>query len=484
MPFAFDNSYARLPDRFYVRQAPQPVAAPRLLFLNTSLAETLGLDPAGLNGAEGAAIFAGNLVPPGADPLAMAYAGHQFGGFSPSLGDGRAVLLGEVLGRDGQRRDLHLKGSGRTPFARGGDGRAVVGPVLREVIVGEAMAALGVPTTRALAATATGEVVLREKPMPGAVLARVAASHLRVGSFQYFAARGDVEAIKILADFAIARHDPAAATAANPYATFLSAVIGRQAKLIAKWLHIGFIHGVMNTDNMTISGETIDYGPCAFMDTYDPGLVLSSIDYGGRYAYANQPRIGQWNLARLAEALLPLLAETEEAAMEIAQACLAEFAPAFEAAYLDGFARKLGIAQREAGDGALIQDLLQRMAENNADFTLTFRALVPAAKGDEAAARAQFSEPAAFDAWAVAWRERLARETDSVALLRAANPAFIPRNHLVEAVIRAAEDHDDLKPFQELLAVLAHPYQDQPEHARFALPPKPEEKVLATFCGT
>jgi uncharacterized protein YdiU (UPF0061 family) len=293
-----------------------------------------------------------------------------------------------------------------------------------------------------------------------------------------------VEEIKILADFAIARHDPAAATAANPYAAFLSAVIGRQAKLIAQWLHIGFIHGVMNTDNMTISGETIDYGPCAFMDTYDPGLVLSSIDYGGRYAYANQPRIAQWNLARLAEALLPLLAETEEAAMEIAQACLAEFAPAFEAAYLDGFARKLGIAQREAGDGALIQDLLQRMAENNADFTLTFRALAQAAKGDEAAARAQFTEPAAFDAWAVAWRERLAREADPVALLRSANPAFIPRNHLVEAVIRAAEDHDDLKPFQELLAVLAHPYQDQPEHARFALPPKPEEKVLATFCGT
>ncbi|MFN9094044.1 MAG: protein adenylyltransferase SelO [Alphaproteobacteria bacterium] len=482
--FSFDNSYARLPERFYIRQEPIAVAAPRLVFFNAPLAEELGLDAAALAGAEGAAIFAGTLLPDGAEPLAMAYAGHQFGGFSPRLGDGRALLLGEVIGRDGQRRDIHLKGSGRTPFSRGGDGRAVLGPMLREAIISEAMAALGVPTTRALAVAMTGEAVLREKLQPGAVLARVAASHIRVGSFQYFAAQDDQEALKLLADFAIARHDPAAAVAENPYAALLSGVIARQAKLVATWLHIGFIHGVMNTDNMTISGETIDYGPCALMDAYDPATVLSSIDHGGRYAYANQPRMAQWNLARLAEALLPLLAEQEEAALEIAQAALSAFAPAFEAAYFDGFARKIGIAARMPEDTALIEDLLRRMAEQGADFTLTFRALAAAAEGDSGAARAQFTDPAAFDSWAEGWRARITHEEAPAGLMRATNPAFIPRNHLVEAAIRAAEDRDDFRPFEALMAVLARPFEDQPEHAAFASPPKPEERVLATFCGT
>jgi len=482
--FSFDNSYARLPERFYIRQEPIAVAAPRLVFFNAPLAGALGLDAAALAGAEGAAIFAGNLVPEGADPLAMAYAGHQFGGFSPRLGDGRALLLGEVIGRDGQRRDIHLKGSGRTPFSRGGDGRAVLGPMLREAIISEAMAALGVPTTRALAVAMTGEAVLRERLQPGAVLTRVAASHIRVGSFQYFAARDDQEALKLLADFAIARHDPAAAEAANPYAALLTGVIARQARLVAQWLHIGFIHGVMNTDNMTMSGETIDYGPCAFMDAYDPGTVLSSIDHGGRYAYANQPRMAQWNLARLAETLLPLLAEQEEAALEIAQAALSEFAPAFEAAYYDGFARKIGIADRTSEDAALIEDLLRHMAEQGADFTLTFRALADTVEGDSDAARARFADPAAFDSWAEGWRARLAREAAPAQLMRASNPAFIPRNHLVEAAIRAAEDRDDFRPFEALMAVLARPFEDQPEHAAFASPPKPEERVLATFCGT
>jgi len=482
--FSFDNSYARLPERFFIRQEPIAVAAPKLVFFNVPLAEALGLDAAALSGAEGAAIFAGNLVPEGAEPLAMAYAGHQFGGFSPRLGDGRALLIGEGIGRDGARRDIHLKGSGRTLFSRGGDGRAVLGPMLREAIISEAMAALGVPTTRALAVAMTGEAVLREKLQPGAVLTRVAASHVRVGSFQYFAAQEDQEALKLLADFAIARHDPAAAEAENPYITLLSGVIARQAKLIATWLHIGFIHGVMNTDNMTISGETIDYGPCAFMDAYDPATVLSSIDHGGRYAYANQPRMAQWNLARLAEALLPLLAEQEEAALEIAQAALGAFAPAFEAAYFDGFARKIGIAARAPEDTALIEDLLRRMAEQGADFTLTFRALAAAAAGDAAAARAQFTDPAVFDSWAEGWRARLAREEAPAQLMSASNPAFIPRNHLVEAAIRAAEDRDDFHPFEALMAVLARPFEDQPERSQYASPPRPEERVLATFCGT
>jgi uncharacterized protein YdiU (UPF0061 family) len=481
---AFDNSYARLPDRFFARLDPTPVKAPALIKVNEPLARELGLDPADID----ADVIAGNRIPQGAQPIAQAYAGHQFGHFTPQLGDGRAILLGEVVDRDGVRRDIQLKGSGPTPWSRQGDGRAALGPVLREYLISEAMHALGVPTTRTLAAATTGEWVFREGALPGAVLARVAASHIRVGTFQYFAARGDMEAVKLLADHAIARHYPEAAKAANPYRALLEAVAARQAPLIAQWLHIGFIHGVMNTDNCAISGETIDYGPCAFLDAYDPAAVFSSIDQGGRYAYGNQPRIAQWNLARLAETLLPLLAEEEQAAIDSAQEALAGFAPRFQAAYLGGLRRKLGLTTEQEGDAALVQDLLQRMADNQADFTLTFRALCDATAGPEgdAVARALFTDPGAYDAWAPAWRQRLAAEpaADRRAAMRATNPAFIPRNHLVEEAIVAAVAREDFQPFEALLAVVTRPFDDQPEAARYALPPRPEQRVLQTFCGT
>ncbi|HKD24114.1 MAG TPA: YdiU family protein, partial [Rhizomicrobium sp.] len=363
----FDNSYARLPERFYARLPPTPVAAPKLVRINEPLAIELGLDPARLASPEGVAMLAGNRVAEGADPIAMAYAGHQFGTFVPQLGDGRAILLGEVVDRHGRRRDIQLKGSGPTPFSRRGDGRAALGPVLREYIVSEAMAALGVPTTRALAAVTTGETVWRETPLPGAVLARVASSHIRVGTFQFFAARGDNEAVKELADHVIARHYPEARGAASPYRALLEGVIARQARLVAQWLNIGFIHGVMNTDNMSIAGETIDYGPCAFMDAYHPATVFSSIDEMGRYAYGNQPTIAHWNLTRLAETLLPLLADNEEAAIEEAKAALATFAPLFNAAYVDGLRRKLGLIAPEPDDITLGQDLLKLMADNGTD---------------------------------------------------------------------------------------------------------------------
>ncbi|NKC33418.1 protein adenylyltransferase SelO [Falsiroseomonas selenitidurans] len=475
-PIAFDNSYARLPDRFFARLDPTPVAAPRLIRVNLALAEELGIDPALLT----AGVLAGNAVPEGAAPLAQAYAGHQFGHFSPRLGDGRAILLGEVVGRDGLRRDIQLKGSGPTPFSRSGDGRAALGPVLREYIVSEAMAALGVPTTRSLGAALTGEHVMREVPLPGAVLARVAASHLRVGTFQYFAARGDLESVRLLVDHAVARHQPDAIDDPVPALALFRGVVARQAALVARWLGLGFIHGVMNTDNMTISGETIDYGPCAFMEAYDPAMVFSSIDHAGRYAYANQPRIAQWNLARLAEALLPLLAPQEQAAMDAAQEALAGFVPTFQREWLAVMRAKAGLAGAEEGDAALLQDLLGRMAENAADFTLTFRALAT----DPAAARPLFRDPTAFDAWAEAWGQRRARGALDPAAMRQANPAFIPRNHRVEEAIAAAVERDDFAPFETLLAVLARPQEDQPEHAAHALPAAPDQQVTQTFCGT
>ena len=374
----------------------------------------------------------------------MAYAGHQSGAFVPQLGDGRAILLGEVIDRDGVRRDIQLKGSGPTPFSRRGDGRAALGSVLREYIVSEAMAALGIPTTRALAAATTGETVWRETPLPGAVLTRVASSPIRVGTFQFFATRGDVDATRRLADHVIARHYPEAIDAANRYRTLLDLVISRQAELVAKWLHVGFIHGVMNTDNMSVAGETIDYGPCAFMDAYDPATVYSSIDSVGRYAYGNQPRIAKWNLARLAEAVLPLLAGDQEAGLREAQDAIAAFATRFEAAYIAGFSRKLGLLQARPDDLSLTQDLLERMARNGADFTLTFRRLCDAAASPDGAAavRSLFADPGAFDDWAARWRDRLAEEgaeeDERRARMRATNPAFIPRNHLVEEVISAA----------------------------------------------
>lgn len=381
---AFDNSYGRLPERFFARLPPTPVAAPRLIKLNIELARRLALDPDALASPQGVAYLAGNKVPDNADPLAMAYAGHQFGGFVPQLGDGRALLIGEVVDRDGARFDIQLKGSGPTPFSRRGDGRAALGPVLREYILSEAMAALGVPTTRSLAAVATGETVWRETPLPGAVLTRIASSHIRIGTFQYFAARGDEEGVRCLADYVIARHYPEAREAANPYLALFERIVSRQAELIAKWLLVGFIHGVMNTDNMSVAGETIDYGPCAFIDEYHPAKVFSSIDETGRYAYGNQPRIAQWNLARLAETLLPLLAEEQDAAIKDAQDALSGFAAQFEAAYAAGLRRKLGLLRPQPDDIALAQDLLDRMARHAADFTLTFRRLCDAAADRDA----------------------------------------------------------------------------------------------------
>ncbi len=387
--FAFDNSYARLPERFFVKLAPTPVPTPRLIRLNQALARQLGLDPRALDTPDGAAIFGGNRVPDGAEPLAMAYAGHQFGHWVPQLGDGRAVLLGEIIDQDGVRRDIQLKGAGRTPFSRRGDGRAVLGPVLREYLVSEAMAALGIATTRSLAAVTTGERIQRDGPQPGAVLTRVASSHVRIGTFEFFAARGDTDAVRILADYVIARHYPDVAGAAQPHAALFEAVVGRTAALVASWQLVGFIHGVMNTDNMSIAGETIDYGPCAFMDTYHPGTVYSSIDSGGRYAYGNQPRIAQWNLASLAEALLPLLGDGdgEAAAVAAAQAAIDGFPGRFDAAWLAGMRAKLGLVAAEEGDQDLARDLLDRMAGNRADFTLTFRRLSDAA-GDGGEAEA------------------------------------------------------------------------------------------------
>ncbi|MFH5925696.1 protein adenylyltransferase SelO [Roseomonas xinghualingensis] len=485
--FPFDNSYARLPDRFRARLDPTPVAAPRLLKLNTALARRLGLDPAALATPEGVEILAGNRIAEGSEPIAAAYAGHQFGNFVPQLGDGRAILLGEVVAPDGQRFDIQLKGSGRTPFSRGGDGRAAMGPVLREYLVSEAMAALGIPTTRALAAVATGQEVRRETPLPGAVLTRVASSHIRVGTFQFFAARGDVEALRILADHAIARHDPGAANAPNPYRALLEGVVARQASLVASWMLIGFIHGVMNTDNTSISGETIDYGPCAFMDAYDPATVFSSIDQMGRYAYGNQPRIMQWNLARLAEAMLPLIGDSEEAALAAANEALGGFAPAFEATYLAGLRAKIGLPGDSMGDVALAGELLKAMAENGADFTLTFRRLCSAAEDEAADARVRglFADPAAYDAWAVRWRARLVEAGGDpaarAAAMRAVNPAVIPRNQKVEAALEAAIQRGDLGPFEALLDSLSRPYEDQPGADE---PPAPAGAPYITFCGT
>ena len=488
--FSFDNSYARLPDRFFARQQPTAVAAPGLVRVNDTLARDLGLDPAKLKASEGVAILAGNQGANGGEPIAMAYAGHQFGNFVPQLGDGRAILLGEVIGRDGVRRDIQLKGAGRTKFSRGGDGRAAIGPVLREYIIGEAMAALGLPTTRALAAVTTGEAVQREAPLPGAVLTRVAASHIRVGTFQYFAVRGDVDGIRQLADYVIERHYPEAATADNRYRALLELVIARQADLIARWMLIGFIHGVMNTDNMSIAGETIDYGPCAFMDTYHPDQVYSSIDRAGRYAYGNQPRIAQWNLARLVETFLPILSHDEDASLAEAQRAIDTFAPRFQEAYIAGMRRKLGLLQPQPDDLALGQDLLERMARNEADFTLTFRRLCDAAASPDgdAAVRSLFTDPTAYDEWAVLWRKRLASEgcdgDERLAVMRSANPAFIARNHRVEEVIVAAIKNADYAPFETLLQVLSEPYEDQPAFAAYAEPPKPEQVVRQTFCGT
>ncbi len=466
----FDNTYARLPGAFYARQSPEPVRAPRLVAFNDDLVQVLGISPGAAQ--DMAEVFAGNTLPEGAEPLAQLYSGHQFGNYNPQLGDGRAVLLGEVVGTDGIRRDIQLKGSGRTPFSRQGDGRAWLGPVLREYVISEAMHALGIPTTRALAAVETGEIVLREGPMPGAVLTRVAQSHLRVGTFQVFAARGQIADLRRLTDYAIARHYP---DASGPMG-LLRAVRDAQAALIAQWMAVGFIHGVMNTDNCAISGETIDYGPCAFMDSYHPNTVYSSIDRMGRYAYSNQPEIAVWNLAQLATALIQQI-EDKQAAVEEATEIVHAMPDLLQQHWLRRFRAKIGLTTEQDGDLALISDLLTRMAQNQADFTNTFRAL----GGD--AARDQFTDPAAFDSWAEGWRARLTREADPDAVMHAANPAFIPRNHRVEQMIQAAVQ-GDYAPFHRLNAVLARPYDDQPDAADLRRPPTQNEVVHATFCGT
>jgi uncharacterized protein YdiU (UPF0061 family) len=485
MTIAFDNTYPRLPDRFFGRVLPTKVREPRIVKVNHALAEALGIDVAELS----AQMLSGNAIPEGADPVALAYAGHQFGSFVPQLGDGRAILLGEVVGKDGRRRDIQLKGAGRTPWSRGGDGRAALGPVLREYILSEAMAALGVPTTRALAAVTTGEQVFREEALPGAVFTRVAASHIRVGTFEFFAARNDREGLAALATYALRRHYPGAPVGENDALTLLERVIEAHANLVARWLGIGFVHGVMNTDNTSISGETIDYGPCAFLDEYDPKKTFSSIDRRGRYAFANQPHIAQWNMAKLAEALLPIMGPDDDATVKLATDRLNRFPAMFEAAYARVLRSKLGLQRAEEEDVALASDLLDRLAASAVDFTVFFRRLCDAAADSSADAgiAAMFSRPESFHEWAVSWRRRLATEDRTpsarAAAMRLCNPAFIPRNHRVEEAIEAAT-LGDFTPFETLLRVLEHPYEDQPELARLADPPTLDQRVTQTFCGT
>jgi uncharacterized protein YdiU (UPF0061 family) len=490
MTFAFDNTYARLPARFFASASPTRVRAPRVVKVNRALAGDLGLDPDELASSEGVQVLAGNAVPTGAEPIALAYAGHQFGSFVRQLGDGRAILLGEVVVKDGRRVDIQLKGSGRTPFSRGGDGRAALGPVLREYVVSEAMAALGIPTTRALAAVATGETVVRDEVLPGAILTRVASSHIRVGTFQFFAARADREALATLASYTLRRHYPDAAGTGNDALALLERVVGAQANLVARWLGVGFVHGVMNTDNTAVSGETIDYGPCAFLDEYDPNKTFSSIDHAGRYAFANQPQIALWNLARFGEALLPLLADDEDQAVRLATERLERFSTLFAAAHERVLRAKLGLLQKEDDDPALAADLLARMASNGVDHTILFRRLCVAAEvpSEDAQIASLFAEPGAFQEWSQAWRRRLAREDlapgSRAAAMRLANPAFVPRNHRVAQAIEAAVRRDDFEPFETLVGVLARPYEDQPEFVHLAEPPRPEERVQQTFCGT
>lgn len=490
-PARFQHSYASdLPDRLYARTDPSPVSAPRLLELNENLATELGLDADWLRSPEGLELLAGVRFPADVHSIAQAYAGHQFGNFVPQLGDGRALLVGELVDTKGKLRDLQLKGSGQTRFSRNGDGRAALGPMMREYIVSEAMYALGIPTTRTLSLVATGEQVYRETRLPGALIGRVAASHIRVGTFQFLAVRDDTAGLRALADYAIARHYPHLADAPDPYVGLLNAVVEAQARLVAQWMLVGFIHGVLNTDNVAISGETIDYGPCAFMDAYHPATVFSSIDRDGRYAYVNQPRITVWNLARLAEALLPILGtggDGDDDGLEQAKAAIGSFQARYETAFHEGIRHKIGLFSEQPGDLELAADLLDLMARNGADFTLTFRGLADEVDG-VGPVRDHFIDPTAFDGWAKRWRERLARDQentpDRAAHMRKINPKYIARNHRVEAAIVAATDDGDLGPFRRLLTVLARPFDEQPEMEEYAQPPAHEERVLQTFCGT
>ncbi len=477
----FDNTYSRLPEAFFAPAKPAAVAAPRVVILNHRLAEELGLDLDGISAEAAAALFAGQDLPSGSRPIAQAYAGHQYGGFT-MLGDGRAILLGEHRTPSGQLVDIQLKGSGRTQFSRRGDGRAALGPMLREYIISEAMYALGIPTTRSLAVVTTGEAVFRESRLQGAVLTRVAASHIRVGTFEYLAAKQDDANLRVLADYTINRHYPELAESSNRYLEFLRAVMDRQAALIARWQCVGFIHGVMNTDNMAISGETIDYGPCAFMNVYRPETVFSSIDHGGRYAYGNQPAIGQWNLARFAETLLPLLAPEQDAAIALAMEVLGQYPTVFEQYWLSGMGAKLGLQSAEAGDLELIQSLLSWMQKSAADFTNTFRDL----STEKLPTGDRYQAPE-FQAWYAQWQQRLGRESLPQALayaaMRSVNPAVIPRNHRVEEALSAAEDHNDLSVLHRLLAALAKPYEVGADFAAYR-EPSPDDGNYQTFCGT
>jgi uncharacterized protein YdiU (UPF0061 family) len=484
------SSYASLPERFFARVAPTPVPSPQLIKFNQTLAADLNLSLPASDAASQAALYSGNILPPGSQPIAMAYAGHQFGHFVPQLGDGRAILIGETRERGGMLRDIQLKGSGRTPYSRNGDGRAALGPVLREYVLSEAMHALGVPATRALAAVTTGQLVQRDVPVPGAILTRVAASHIRVGTFQYFAARGDVAGTRILADYAIQRHYSHCAQDSAPYLALLRQVVSRQASLVAQWMNVGFIHGVMNTDNMAVSGETIDFGPCAFMDTFDPAAVFSSIDQGGRYAYGNQPHAAAWNLARFAETLLPLIDAQLEHAIAQATEVIGTFAALYADYWLSGMRRKLGLATAEEGDRRLAEDLLDVMHRHGADFTLTFRALCDAAlhPSGEAEVRGCFANAGDFDEWNLRWRARLAREqagaSSRAKSMQEANPAYIPRNHRVEQMISAAVERGDFAPFEDLSNALSAPYRRQTAYDAYRNAPQPNERVLQTFCGT
>lgn len=488
MQLGFEHSYSRLPWRFYVPTRPATVAKPRLLAFNAPLACELGLDADALR-LHAATIFSGAELPDDANPLAMAYAGHQFGHFVPQLGDGRALLLGELRDRMGGLRDVQLKGSGLTPFSRTADGRAAIGPMLREYLISEAMHALGIPTTRSLAVVATGERVLREEPLPGAVLTRVAASHVRVGTFEFFAVRDDQDAVRALVDYVIDRHYPEARAAPIPALELLRRVTQRQEALIAQWMLVGFIHGVMNTDNMAISGETIDYGPCAFMDQYDPAAVFSSIDHRGRYAYGRQPAIAQWNLARFAETLVPLIHASAAEAVRLATEIVAPVVDRFDEHYLAGMRRKTGLAVAEEDDTALLQQLLQILRADRVDFTLAFRRVADVVRGTQPQRfRALFPAASSIDEWLRTYRERLARDgggaQDRAAAMDRVNPVYIPRNHRVEAALQAASAAEDLAPFEHLLALLQRPYEERPEGAGFEAPPAEGERVLQTFCGT
>ena len=478
----FDNSYARLPKLFFTSTNPTPVSSPKLIIFNESLAKSLGLNGKKLQGKDGVDVFAGNVIPEGASPLAQAYAGHQFGHFN-MLGDGRAILLGEQISPQGVRVDIQLKGSGRTPYSRGGDGRAALGPMLREYIISEAMHALGIPTTRSLAVVSTGEPVIRETDLPGAILTRVASSHIRVGTFQYVANWGNVEELRELADYTLKRHYPEIEKGERRYLSLLQEVIKRQAELIAKWQLVGFIHGVMNTDNMAISGESIDFGPCAFMDTYDPATVFSSIDREGRYAYGNQPYMGGWNLARFAESLLPLLHENQEQAIEIAEDAISDFAELYQSNWLAGMRAKLGIFNEEIEDQSLIEDLLNMMQKYRADYTNTFRSLTFERYEDSSL----FGYPE-FNQWHERWKARLERQQESEEtshqLMLNSNPAVIPRNHRVEEALNAAVEQGDYSVMERLLVVLSQPFAHSPEQKEYCTLPAPSSLPYRTFCGT